>query len=150
MKIPKNWKAFKQATGPSNVVFEVDAQWEEEYDTMNRVLFSVYKHDVSKNYSNPKREFELSVAYLLKDYPTVKKIDSGETNILDDQAFYLQTFDEKASKQNYTDLYFQLRNHIDSNFYILQLHAPHTNELNENMCVLLEMAKSFEFVRKDD
>lgn len=147
LKIPHNWKPFYQTTDSSNLVFEVDSELISDYDPINLVLFSVFTYD-SKNFSDPQKEFDVSVKTLFKDYPEHEKIESGETDILGFHSFYIHTLEKKEKKPDYVDVFFQLRNDIDSNYCILQLSAPDNGKLAQSMCLLLEIAKSFKIIGK--
>lgn len=147
LDIPHNWKPFYQTSDSSNLVFEVDSELISDYDPNNLVLFGVVTYD-SKSYSDPKREHDKNIKNLFQDYPNLENIETGETDKLGFHSYYLHTIEKNKGETDYVDIYFQLKNEIDSNYCILQLHAPDDAQINHNMCLLLMIAKSFKIVGK--
>lgn len=141
INILDNWKPYYQSTDSSNVVFDIDFE-NSINDTNNIYLLSIVRYNTGI-YSDPEKEHERNIYNLTKDKTSIEIIESGKSNLLGFETYYLHTREKAPNKTDNIDLYFQVRNNIDSNYYVLQIRTPENGKEKYNMCLMTEMLKSF-------
>lgn len=141
--IPENWDWKIEGYNSDNIILGIDAS--SPPDKRGFIdLISVQKAESFGNTKNLKSEFE----YIIdsnKDHSTsMKVIESGETKILKQKAYFIHTKSNTGDYGESEQISFILESDTDGVFYYLNAGASQTEDLKKNMAVLIHSLKTFE------
>ena len=141
--IPKNWEWKIEEYDDNNIILGIDAFSQPDKNGFIDII-SIQKIKSFGNKKDLKSEFDYCSDLLKRNWKNAKVIETGETKILNQKAYFLHT---KSNTQTYGEaeiISLILESETNGIFYNLNAIASKTNDIKLNMSILVQSLKTFE------
>ena len=139
--LPKNWKWKSETYDSENILFGIDAGSEPDKDQFVDII-SIQKLKSFDNRNDLKSEFEYYLELLETNW-NGEVVKTGETDIFDEQAFYLHTKSNTGTYGEIETISFVLKSETEGVFYNLTASASQTDNLKMNMAMMIDCLQTF-------
>lgn len=140
--LPKNWSWKVENYKDNNIILGIDAASKADKKGLIN-LISIQKVKSFGGNKDLKSEFDYLLNLSKKQSKSINIIESGETKIFDQKAYYIHTKSEKNTYGNSEMISFILEGQKIGTFYYLNAGISQTNDLDNNMAIIVQSLKTF-------
>ncbi|MFY0715417.1 hypothetical protein J1D01_17320 [Seonamhaeicola sp. NFXS20] len=140
--IQKNWEWKVENYDNENILLGIDASSKPDKDGFIDII-SIQKVKSFGENKDLKSEFEYCLNLIETNSQNRKVIESGQTEILNQQSYFLHTKSDTGKYGEAEIISFILDSGIDGVFYNLTASASQTTDLKKNMSILIQSLKTF-------
>ena len=141
--IPKNWFWKVEQYENENILLGIDAGSEPDKDGYVDII-SIQKTKSFGNNTDIKTEYEYWLNLLKTNPQSGKLIESGETNLFNQIAYFFHTKSDTGTYGESEMITFILESDTKGVFYNLTAAASQTKDLKKNMAILVQSLRTFE------
>ncbi|WP_157491965.1 hypothetical protein [Gelidibacter mesophilus] len=141
ISIPINWEWTVEDYENKNILFGIDAVSNPDKDGFVDIL-SIQKIKSFGDRKDLESEFDYYLELLETNWDA-KVIETGKTNLLNEEAYFLHT---KSNTETYGEIEtvsFVLESETKGVFFNLTASASQTDELKKNMAILIQCLRTF-------
>jgi hypothetical protein len=141
MSIPINWEWKVEQYEDENILLGIDAVSNPDKDGFVDII-SVQKVKSFGNKTDLKSEFDYYLELLETNW-NAETVETGATEILNDQAYFLHTKSNSGTYGEIESISFVLESETKGVFYNLTASASQTDDLKKNMAILIQCLRTF-------
>ena len=141
--IPKNWFWKVEQYENDNIILGIDAGSEPDKEGYVDII-SIQKLKSFSNKTDIKAEFEYWLNLLKNNSQTGKIIESGETKLFDQKAYFFHTKSDTGKYGESEMITFIVESNARGVYYNLTAAASQTKDLKKNMAILVQSILTFE------
>ena len=144
--IPQNWDWKVEEYKNDNILLGIDASSKPDKDGYID-LISIQKVKSFSGTKDLKSEYEYLLNLTKAKSNNMKFVESGETNILKQKAFFIHLKSETNTYGESEMISFIIESDTEGIFYYLNAGASQTKDLKKNMSINIQSLKTFEINR---